>query len=66
MGFDVRSQDKQIGKKVLRIWGNISAANYLQLPKLKAHSLGLTGRFFYLQLKTFPPKFFAIHLEVTT
>mmetsp|Transcript_19264 Transcript_19264/g.42150 ORF Transcript_19264/g.42150 Transcript_19264/m.42150 type:complete len:90 (-) Transcript_19264:503-772(-) len=46
--------DKQIGKKVLRIWGNISAANYLQLPKLKTHSLGLTGRFFYLQLKTFP------------
>jgi hypothetical protein len=44
-------QDKQIGKKVLRVWGNIPSTNYLQLPRKKTDSLGLTGRFLYVQVR---------------
>ena len=55
-------QDKQIGKKVLRVWGNIPSTNYLQLPRKKTDSLGLTGRFLYAQVKLDPERFYVIHV----
>ena len=54
-----------IGKKVLRIAGNVPAANFLQLPKVKGQTLGLTGRFLYLEVRVNPGKFFMVHLDVT-
>ena len=56
--------DKVIGKKVVRIAGNVQAANFLQMPKVKGQTLGLTGRFLYLQMRVNPSKFFVVHLDV--
>jgi hypothetical protein len=47
-GRVLERMDAEIGKRVLRITGTIPAVNYLKLPKGK--SLGLTGRFCYLQV----------------
>eukprot|EP00854_Cymbomonas_tetramitiformis_P025547 gene25547-31224_t len=58
--------DKTIGKKVYRIWGNIPAANHIQLPKSKGESLGLTGRFVYAQIKPTPSQFFMLHFDLLT
>ncbi len=44
------SQDRVIGKKVFKIRGLIPAANYVRVPKLKSQTLGLTGRFLYMQV----------------
>eukprot|EP00200_Dunaliella_tertiolecta_P010081 CAMPEP_0202389192 /NCGR_PEP_ID=MMETSP1127-20130417/81538_1 /ASSEMBLY_ACC=CAM_ASM_000462 /TAXON_ID=3047 /ORGANISM="Dunaliella tertiolecta, Strain CCMP1320" /LENGTH=212 /DNA_ID=CAMNT_0048990859 /DNA_START=148 /DNA_END=782 /DNA_ORIENTATION=+ len=64
---DVASaMDRIIGKKVFKIRGVIPAANYIRVPRFKSQSLGLTGRFLYIQVKLSPVKVFAIHLEVTT
>ena len=44
---------KEIGRKVLAISGTISANNYVQLPHPNSmtRTLGLTGRYLYLQAK---------------
>jgi Protein of unknown function (DUF667) len=44
-------QDKLIGKRVLTISGTVPAANYVQLPKHRSHSLGLHGRYLYMQVR---------------
>ena len=44
-------QDKTIGKKVYKITGNVLAANYVQMPRLKSQTLGLTGRYAYVQAR---------------
>ena len=41
--------DKSIGKRVFNITGAVSAANHVLLPK-RSQSLGLTGRFLYIQV----------------
>jgi hypothetical protein len=56
--------DKLIGKKVFRIMGNVLAANYMRLPKKNSHSLGLTGKFLYTQVRTVPDKYYVLHLYV--
>ncbi|KAK9823925.1 hypothetical protein WJX72_006401 [[Myrmecia] bisecta] len=58
--------DRSIGKLVLRIGGSVSAANYVQLPKARAHSLGLTGRYLYCQVQFAPAKCFVFHIDVLT
>ena len=44
------SQDRIIGKKVFKLRGTIPANNYMQLPKSRSRSLGLTGHFIYIQV----------------
>jgi hypothetical protein len=44
------AQDKIIGKKVLKVRGAIPAGNYIRLPRTKLQSLGLAGRFLYIQV----------------
>lgn len=44
-------QDKTIGKRVFCISGTVPASNYVLLPKKRSQSLGLTGRFLYLQVR---------------
>eukprot|EP00742_Colponemidia_sp_Colp-10_P012496 GILJ01014047.1.p1 GENE.GILJ01014047.1~~GILJ01014047.1.p1 ORF type:complete len:1899 (+),score=257.13 GILJ01014047.1:33-5729(+) len=58
--------DKTIGKPVYKIAGSVSAANYLQLPKInsKRRHLGLSGRFMYVQLKGMHNKLYTLHLEL--
>lgn len=57
--------DRVTGKRVFRIAGSISAANYIQIPRSKGQlkSLGLTGQYVYLQVLEVPEKLFSIHLE---
>ncbi len=43
-------QDRSIGRVVWHIEGSVPAANYLVLPRERDDSLGLTGRFLYLQV----------------
>ena len=43
-------QDRIIGKKVFKLRGTIPANNYMQLPKSRSRSLGLTGHFIYIQV----------------
>lgn len=57
--------DKTIAKRVYRIWGSVSAANYIQIPRGKGtiRSLGLTGRYVYLQVLAIPNKLYSVHLD---
>ena len=47
----ISPQDRIIGKKVFKIRGLIPAANFMRIPRLKSQSLGLTGRFLYIQVR---------------
>ena len=44
---------REIGRKVMCLTGTISANNYIQMPHPNSmtRSLGLTGRYLYLQAK---------------
>ena len=45
---------REIGRKVIHLTGTISANNYIQIPhpnSTMTRSLGLTGRYLYLQMK---------------
>ena len=57
--------DRITGKRVYRIAGSISAANYIQIPRNKSQlkTLGLTGQYIYLQILEVPEKLFSLHLE---
>ena len=54
--------DKIIGKRVYRIVGNVLAANYIRLPTKSSHSLSLTGRYLFAQIRPIPQRYFAIHI----
>ncbi len=43
-------QDRNVGRVIWQIGGNVPAANYIHLPQTRGASLGLTGRFLYLQV----------------
>eukprot|EP00873_Tetraselmis_striata_P024273 jgi/Tetstr1/444537/TSEL_032414.t2 len=58
--------DKSIGKKVLELRGSIPSRNFARLPKPASKTLGLTGRFCYVQIKPEPGKKWAFHLDVQT
>jgi len=57
--------DKTTARKSFKITGSISASNYIQIPKAKSSvkSLGLTGRFVYIELQVPVKKMFSIHLD---
>jgi WD40 repeat protein len=57
--------DRVTGKRVFRLAGAVSAANYIQIPRAKSQlkTLGLTGQYVYLQLLEVPEKLSSIHLE---
>ncbi len=54
--YHLAMQDRVIGKKVFKIRGTISAGNFMQLPKKRNRSLGLTGRYVYIQVRFGPPR----------
>ena len=49
----MQAEAPEVGRKVMCIMGSISANNYIQMPHplSEARSLGLTGRYLYLQAK---------------
>lgn len=57
--------DKKLGKKIYKIQGATSASNYFLTPckKAKYKSLGLTGRYNYIIMKTQVGKNFSTHLD---
>jgi len=58
--------DKQIAKKVPKISGDISGANYVNIPSRKSgtsKSLGLNGRYFYLACLVPAGSIFSLHIE---
>ncbi|XP_026206822.1 WD repeat-containing protein 90 isoform X2 [Anabas testudineus] len=56
--------DKTLKCSVFRIKGPVPANSYIQVPKNTSHSLGLTGRYFYLLFRPTPGKCFVVHLDV--
>ncbi|XP_037546750.1 WD repeat-containing protein 90 [Nematolebias whitei] len=57
--------DKTLKCPVFRIKGPVPANSYILVPKNTNHSLGLTGRYFYLLFRPTPGKYFMVHLDVT-
>ena len=57
--------DKDLGKKIYKIQGTTSASNYIMTPckTAKYKSLGLTGKYNYLIIKTQVGKMFSTHLD---
>jgi hypothetical protein len=57
--------DKKLGKRIYKIQGSTSASNYVQTPckGAKYKSLGLTGKYNYIIMKTQTGKYFSIHLD---
>lgn len=49
----MQAEAPEVGRKVMCIQGSISANNYIQMPHplSEVRSLGLTGRYLYLQAK---------------
>lgn len=49
----MQAEAPEVGRKVMCIQGSISANNYIQMPHplSETRSLGLTGRYLYLQAK---------------
>ncbi|KAJ8037449.1 WD repeat-containing protein 90 [Holothuria leucospilota] len=58
--------DKTLKCTVYRITGSIPSSNYIQIPKTKSQSLGLTGRYLYVLFKPLPGKYFVVHMDVAT
>jgi hypothetical protein len=61
-------QAKEIGRKVMQINGTISANNYIQIPNPQSlqKSLGLTGRYLYLEVKApLSSSPFSFHIDLT-
>lgn len=50
-GDVTQHMDRIIGKQVFKVRGTVSAGNYARLPPSRAHDLGLTGRFLYIQVR---------------
>lgn len=57
--------DKKLGKKIYKIQGTTSASNYVQTPckTAKYKSLGLTGKYNYIMMRTQTGKLFSTHLD---
>ena len=60
--------DKSLGQRVLRIGGNITANNYIEIPGPSASAafksnFALTGRFLYLQARAVYGKPYNVHLD---
>ena len=57
-------QANEIGRKGYMLRGNISSKNFIQIPhpQLKK-TLGLTGRYIYVQMQAFEDKPFYVHFD---
>ncbi|EGR28052.1 WDr90 protein, putative [Ichthyophthirius multifiliis] len=57
--------ENNIGRRVFKIEGSVSACNYINIPDVSTgiKSLGLTGRYIYLEFITIKQKYFSIHLD---
>ena len=68
--------DKVVAKPVYKIWGPISANNYITLPAFPKNEkqkslvpptgLGLTGYLCYIQLRIWTNRYFVFHIDVFT
>ncbi|KAJ1636238.1 hypothetical protein T492DRAFT_862005 [Pavlovales sp. CCMP2436] len=58
--------DRAIGKKVYSVRGKVASESFVQIPADRAHSLGLRGRYVYVQLKPSADKHFTLNLTFTT
>ncbi|XP_071815143.1 WD repeat-containing protein 90-like isoform X2 [Apostichopus japonicus] len=58
--------DKSLKCTVYRVTGSIPSNNYVQIPKTKTQSLGLTGRYLYLLFKPIAGKYFVVHMDLAT
>lgn len=58
--------DRIIGRKIFHLQGSVSASNFIQIPKQKSElkTLGLTGKFIYIQLSVDAGKLFSMHLDL--
>ncbi|XP_034049136.1 WD repeat-containing protein 90 [Thalassophryne amazonica] len=56
--------DKKLKCSVFRIRGPVPANSYILMPQNGNHSLGLTGRYFYLLFRPTPAKYFVVHMDV--
>eukprot|EP00055_Hartaetosiga_balthica_P015764 m.95575 g.95575 ORF g.95575 m.95575 type:complete len:1922 (-) comp8952_c0_seq2:138-5903(-) len=59
-----RIMDKTMNTYITKLTGAVPASNYIQFPKSPSQSLGLIGRFMYIQYKTSQKKPFMMHIEV--
>uniref|UniRef100_UPI0037E729E7 WD repeat-containing protein 90 n=1 Tax=Semicossyphus pulcher TaxID=241346 RepID=UPI0037E729E7 len=57
--------NKTLKCSVFQIKGPVPANSYILIPKNINHSLGLTGRYFYLLFRPTPGKYFVVHLDVS-
>lgn len=64
--LSISSQDKSLKCTVYRVTGSIPSNNYIQIPKTKTQSLGLTGRYLYLLFKPIAGKYFVVHMDLAT
>jgi WD40 repeat protein len=55
-----------VRSNVVSVRGQVSASNYVSIPKQRKESLNLHGRFAYIQLRALPPRVWTLHLEVNT
>nr|XP_046233487.1 WD repeat-containing protein 90 isoform X2 [Scatophagus argus] len=58
--------NKTLKCSVFQIRGAVPANSYIMVPKNSNHSLGLTGRYFYLLFRPTPGKYFVVHIDVCT
>ena len=61
---DVKPEfDKQLARTIFKINGSTLASNFIQIPSRHIKSLGLVGKWFYIQLRVLPGKQFSFHLD---
>jgi WD40 repeat protein len=60
------SMNNGVRSYVVRVRGEVSASNLVTIPAARGASLNLHGRFAYIQLRTFAPHVWVMHLELMT
>ncbi|EER09412.1 hypothetical protein Pmar_PMAR025967 [Perkinsus marinus ATCC 50983] len=58
--------DRELSKRVRRVYGSISANNFLRYPggKSTVKALDLTGNYVYIMMRTISDRCFVIHIDV--
>ena len=60
---NIKQQDKVLRTNVFKITGSVPASNFMQFPNAASQSLGLVGRYIYVQFRPTKDQPFVIHLE---
>ena len=55
--------NKEIGKRVLKLHGDISSANFIRIPSLKKRGLYLSGRYFIIEFCATLGSIYSFHLD---